>query len=295
MSGHFEQAYTSSDQDGITYIQYIQPDNVNVIIPNQFLSGMKEEYLEDDNRGGGTEVLESVINMSKKHKMKTESLSKELVQINPDGKPKGRKRAVADQTREIRKIRANTNQPYINSKGNEVKAKEFDESFHCGCPKKCTEQISVKTRKQIFNIFWGIGTYEGRCAFLNSCVNELPKKKQYTKAATSRRKNTRKYYLKGVEVCKIAFTKTLRISNSRVDVCLQKMESENFTDERGKNRIGHGFSEEMKEGVINHIKNNFTNESSLRGLWNCYQATHPEQQVSESYYKSKFDYYFLKI
>lgn len=292
MSGHFEQAYTGSDQDGITYIQYIQPDNVNVIIPNQFIN-MKEEYLEDDNRG--TEVLESVINMSKKHKVKMEPMTKELVQISANGKPKGRKRAVQDQTREIRKIRANTNQPYVNSKGQEVKPKEFDESFYCGCPKKCTEQLSLKIRRQIFNMFWGIGTYEGRCAFLNSCVNEMPKKRQYTKAAESRRHNTRKYYLKGVEVCKTTFVKTLRISNSRIDVSLHKMESENFTDERGKKRVGHGFSEETKEGVINHIKTNFTPSSSLRGLWNTYQATHPEQPVSESYYKSELSQLFNKI
>lgn len=65
------------------------------------------------------------------------------------------------------------------------------------------------------------------------------------------------------------------------------MESENFTDERGKNRRGHGFSNEIKEGVIQHIKENFKPDSSLRGLWNSYQAAQPEQLVSESYYKSR--------
>lgn len=297
MSGHYEQIYSASDSDAITYIQYIQPDDVNVIIPNNFVSCMKEEYVEDD-KGyiEETEVLESVVTIEqKKPKKQEEGVTRELVRISHDGKPKGRKRAVPDQTREIRKIRANTNQPYINSKGNEVKPKVFDESFSCGCPKKCTQQLSLKVRKQIFNMFWGIGTYEGRCAFLNSCVNELPKKRQYTKAETSRRNHTRKYYLKGVEVCKTAFTKTLKISNSRIDVSLHKMESENFTDERGKKRIGHGFSEETKEGVINHIKNNFTPSSSLRGLWNCYQSSHQDHPVSESYYKSKFLYVLKKI
>ena len=76
--------------------------------------------------------------------------------------------------------------------------KEFDESYVCSCPKKCTDpkKLSAKIRKQIFNMFWNIGSYEGRCAFLNSCVNEAPKKKQYTKAETSRRKNTRRLVLK---------------------------------------------------------------------------------------------------
>lgn len=125
-------------------------------------------------------------------------------------------------------MRANTNKPYINAKGKEVTPKAFDESFVCNCPKKCTDpkKLSVKIRRQIFNMFWNIGSYEGRCAFLNSCVNEAPKKKQYTKNENSRRKNTRRYYLKGVEVCKLTFVKTLQISNSRIDVSLAKMESE---------------------------------------------------------------------
>lgn len=59
-------------------------------------------------------------------------------------------------------------------------------------------------------------------------------------------------------------------------------------DERGKKkRRKHGFGEETKEAVIEHIKNNFNSETSLRGLWNAYQSTHEDSPVSESYYKSK--------
>lgn len=207
------------------------------------------------------------------------------------GKAKGRKRVIPDQTRAIRKKRANTNQAYVNAKGQEVKPKEFDEMFVCTCPKKCTEpkKLPLKTRRQIFNMFWNIGSYEGRCAFLNSCVNEFSKKRTYTKnKEASRRKMTRKYFLKGVEVCKTTFTKTLMISNSRIDVSLQKMETEDFNDARGKKKAGHGFSDEKKEKVIMHIKDNYTPDASLRGLWGIYSATHPDDPVSESYYKSKF-------
>lgn len=172
-----------------------------------------------------------------------------------------------------------------------MKPKEFDATFMCTCPKNCTDEIklTLKTRRQIFNMFWNIGSYEGRCAFLNSCVNETPKKRCYTKnKETSRRKMTRKYFLKGVEVCKTTFTKTLKISNSRVDVCLQKMESENFSDERGKKRSRIGFSEERKEKVIDHIKQSFEPESSLRGMWSSYMEINPDEPVSESYYKRLF-------
>lgn len=205
---------------------------------------------------------------------------------------------IADQTRAIRKIRANTNQAYINAKGQEVKPKEFDETFVCTCPKKCTDpsRLPLKTRRKIFQMFWNIGSYEGRCAFINSTVNELPKKRTYTKnKEASRRKMTRKYFLKGQEVCKTTFTKTLMISNSRIDISLQKMEAESFKDERGKGRTGSGFSEEKREKVISHIKNNYKTDSSLRGLWVTYQSENPDDPVSESYYKREFRHFFLGI
>lgn len=206
MSAQYEQSFTSENGENITFIQYIQPESegeqINVIIPNNYLGGMKEEYLDEEFErvevvsDQNVEILESVVTINKKQKLKVEPVIKELVQISDNGKPKGRKRAVADQTRAIRKLRANTNQAYVNSKGNEVQPKEFDSDFECTCPKKCTRKISEKCRKQIFTMFWGIGTYEGRCAFLNSCINEVPKKRQYTKNEKSRRNNTRKYYLK---------------------------------------------------------------------------------------------------
>jgi hypothetical protein len=306
MSGQYSQAFA----ENITYIQYVNSDvdgeQLIQMVPSKFEEEEDEieEYHLDEEAyetiemvdQSGIEVLESSRQIIKKDKIKTEAITK-LVQISDCSKPKGRKRVVADQTRSIRKIRANTNQRYINSKGNEVKPKEFDENFECGCPKACTQQLSLKMRKQIFNMFWGIGSYEGRCAFLNGCVNEAPKKRQYTKNEDSRRKNTRKYFLKGVEVCKKTFVKTLMISNSRIDVSLKKMENETFTDERGKKRAGHGFSDEIRKEVINHIKESYdTSNSGLRGMWNDYQATHEKTPVSESYYKRMFyENFNLKI
>lgn len=98
---------------------------------------------------------------------------------------------------------------------------------------------------------------------------------------------TRKYFLKGVEICKTTFTKTLMISNSRIDVSLAKMESENFNDERGRKRANHGFSDEKREKVIAHIKDNYSPDASLRGLWNIYMTGNGDDPVSESYYKSE--------
>lgn len=99
---------------------------------------------------------------------------------------------------------------------------------------------------------------------------------------------TRKYFLKGFEICKTTFTKTLMISNSRIDVVLQKGDDDRLQDERGKKKAGHGFSEEKREKIISHIKDNFQPDSSIRGLWTVYMSSNPEDPVSESYYKRKF-------
>lgn len=77
------------------------------------------------------------------------------------------------------------------------------------------------------------------------------------------------------------------ISNSRIDVVLQKSDEDRYQDERGKKKAGHGFSEEKREKIISHIKDNFQPDSSIRGLWGLYTASNPEDPVSESYYKRK--------
>ena len=165
MSDEYEEAFAATDDQNITYIQYIQhnegeADQINFqIIPNHAIfkpeeSALCEDMLSEDNT---CEVLESVVNIGKKATpiKREETVEKKLVQITDANKAKGRKRVIADQTRAIRKMRANTNKPYVNAKGKEVMPKEFDENFECFCHKKCTEKLSMKTRRQIFKMFWG--------------------------------------------------------------------------------------------------------------------------------------------
>ena len=96
--------YTTTDGQNITYIQYIHPNDgeseqINFIIPSnshilkqeesEILEETYEEYIDvaEDNNGMGVEVLESVVNIGKKgFSVKTESLTKELVQISDSNK-----------------------------------------------------------------------------------------------------------------------------------------------------------------------------------------------------------------
>lgn len=104
MGDQYEE-YASADGQNITYIQYIHPNDgeseqINFIIPNshilkqeendpEILEETYEEYIDmvEDN-GMGVEVLESVVNIGKKggYQVKTETLTKELVQISDSNK-----------------------------------------------------------------------------------------------------------------------------------------------------------------------------------------------------------------
>jgi hypothetical protein len=129
MSDQYEEAFTATDEQNITYIQYIHQDEGNQlnfqIIPNHEIfkqdeiceETLCEELIETDDNNT-TEVLESVVNIGKKTAVKKENVSKKLVQISgSESRPKGRKRIIPGQTRSIRKQNANTNKAYVNAKG----------------------------------------------------------------------------------------------------------------------------------------------------------------------------------
>ncbi|XP_072397229.1 uncharacterized protein [Diabrotica undecimpunctata] len=162
---------------------------------------------------------------------------------------RGRKRKYKDQSRADRKKKCNHNEEYINTKGQTVVPKQFLEDFQCMCAKKCTEIVDVPDRKKLFTQFWTIGTFAGRCAMINMCVKEIPKKRCYTKNVNSRRKITRKYYCGDTEICKITFLKTLQINQKRIDIALKKCGNEFMVDLRGLKR---GGLNKVKK-VINHM------------------------------------------
>lgn len=174
----------------------------------------------------------------------------------PKGRPKrGRKRKIPNQSRADRKRLMNNNKQYVNQKGVAVEAKHFDEHFVCSCTKHCTETVSANLRRKLFNQFSSIGSHEGRCAVIVSCVIEIPKRRSYTKSV-SKRSITRKYKIFGQEVCKTALLRTLQISESRVIVALKKQEnSDTYADGRGKSTGGwNALPLSTKNEVCAHIE-----------------------------------------
>ncbi|KAJ4448860.1 hypothetical protein ANN_00251 [Periplaneta americana] len=138
---------------------------------------------------------------------------------------KGRKRKNPDQNRDDRKRKCQLNQPYINQKGKVVKPKEFRD-FQCNS--KCNERVGIEDRKKEFEIFWNLESYEAKALYVASKVMVGRVRRKRTKGE-SRRHCTRIYTLAGVQVCKLCFTQTLRISGDRIDGYLKKT-TLNFAD-----------------------------------------------------------------
>lgn len=171
-----------------------------------------------------------------------------------NGRPKkGRKRKYEDQNSSIRKKKANTNQDYFSAKGKKVCAKEFNSS-DCNCPLKCTEKIGIEQRKKEFDKFWNSGSYEARCALLQGSITETKTRRSYVR--NSKRTFTRKYKLCDTSVCKKAFLITLGISQSRIDVALNKYREQAFiTDKRGVKSGGkNAISEEQLKQIKDFIQ-----------------------------------------
>lgn len=118
---------------------------------------------------------------------------------------------------------------------------------------KCTDKISIDQRKREFDKFWSSGSYEARCAMLQGSITETKTKKSYVR--NSKRIFTRKYKLCNTSVCKEAFLITLGISQSRIDVALNKYrEQASITDKRvvksgGKNAISDEQLQQIKHFI----------------------------------------------
>lgn len=241
------------------------------------------------------------------------SLLEVTAEVEPSGRPKrGRKRKCPSQNRVLRKKFYNENKKYTSARGKDILPKEFSRHVICGCKKKCTESVEVDERYKLFSQFWSIGSFSARCAFLNAHVKEQKKARTYTKHVQSRRNFSRKYYIGDTEVCKIAFLKTLQITQNRIDVALKKRTEPIIRDERGLKSGGRNkCSDQQISEICQHIDSfpkyishycrketsaKFLNpDLNIPKMYDLYKEQHTDNNtklVSLSTYKKIFYKYF---
>lgn len=212
--------------------------------------------------------------------------SGEIPPLNaPEPKPQSKKgRKIKSNKSQWRKEKGNKylNKPYRNYKGVEIKSKEFVD-YDCKCQMKCREILSANERKQEFQKFWELGSYEAQAIFLIARVDEqvtkksTKKKKDGNKKAAedtedssgevdadsaetsdekkSKRQFSRTYILKSKQVCRNMFVKTLGITSKRINTALVKMRSKSLIDHRGLSQGGKNkISDKRYDEVVDHIK-----------------------------------------
>lgn len=131
----------------------------------------------------------------------------------------------------------------------------------CKCVKKCGEKILQERREVIFNEFWKLGDHEKQWHY----ITRHAKSKDIKKMTLDRKKNrtqTIKYDFKvnkndsdSIEVCKKFFLNTLAITEKVVYTALEKVKSEDITDNRGiHNNRPRKMSLSTELSIITHIK-----------------------------------------
>ena len=140
--------------------------------------------------------------------------------------------------------------------------------MECGCALKCYTKLTDDQRKRVFSGFWALGDFNVQNAYLCGCVKILPVARHYQKASTSKRGNTRMYYVNNgrasIRVCKTAFLRIHGVSSGRLTrVLAGQLEQGGVPkmDGRGKHEPPNKTTEEDKEAVRQHIATFPTYES----------------------------------
>ncbi len=184
----------------------------------------------------------------------------------------------------------NNNETHVNSKGDNVEKKIFDQNFVCSCSKRCTIYVPLEDRKRLFSQYWSMGTFAGRCVLLVGCVSEC--------------EGRYKYAIFGKPVCKSGLLKTLQISEGRMTVALTKMKGDTYADNRGQSSGGrNAFPPAKREEIRSHImsfpkyishytrsqtNSKYLNASlNLAKMYELYKAKY-QSPVSRSVYKRVF-------
>lgn len=167
-----------------------------------------------------------------------------------------------------------------------------------GCRFKCTTMVSEENRKQIFNSFWSLGSYESQKDFVCSSVTEK-KTRTYlddnNKVQEKRRMVSRSFTLESegqkYSVCKKFFTATLSIGEAYINHALSNKTGGRFHSEekRGKHKPHNKTCARKLQMVRDHISSfpkvdgHYIRKDSNR------QFLGPELNISRMYdlYKEK--------
>ena len=130
------------------------------------------------------------------------------------------------------------------------------------CKDGCIHNIPADDRELIFKNCWGIGNYDARQNYLNSCVSERPFKRKYTKKEVSLRPMRIVFNVKSggksFDVCRSAFQSVHGLTSKELALLLKKRKDSSTgplpTDKRGKHVPATKIMGETLKHVHQHIR-----------------------------------------
>lgn len=213
------------------------------------------DFNPEENSGSSSSSEDDEISsedlMSNEDIRRVEALREE--RQNRTGRPKkGRHTKYPGQSFSTRKKLKDSNLKHYTIKGKLKESKKFID-FHCNCPKKCNENVSVETREKLFKQFWNLASYDSQTGFIASTVKEFSVKRKRSEPNRKSKSFSRTYFLSNIEVCRTAFINTYQISTKRVNTSLTKLREGRLKDERGNIRGDKIGKKKIDPETINRI------------------------------------------
>jgi hypothetical protein len=208
---------------------------------------------------------------------------KQAKYISPQTKRLSRKRGDAKPERWKKNVKKNlrmSGKEYVSSAGQTVEAREIQPT-NCGkCRYKCDTNIPEEDRRKIFNVFWGLGSYERQKDFV--CQNVTEHSPDRIRTAAQRRRKTARVFSfqinsQQIRVCKSFFIKTLNIGEKYVHTALKSKIAGTFgkVDGRGKCRPHNKTPAAKLDEVRKHIESfpvvdaHYTRQDTNRKFLGC--------------------------
>lgn len=161
--------------------------------------------------------------------------------------------------RNVRKIKKNSGQPYVNVKGRHFDKKQLQPPCNDTCKFKCTSHFTNDNREQVLNAFWKMADLLKQRAYIVKCTTIIQPKYKYQNENLSRLSNS-SFFLPvddtNIRVCKKIFMATLNIGDRFIRTALKKGgRTTNFIegDLRGKHDNKKKLDPELINKICEHI------------------------------------------
>ncbi|XP_072389593.1 uncharacterized protein [Diabrotica undecimpunctata] len=176
---------------------------------------------------------------------------------------KGRKRTKNPSQWKQNKLkrRRNTGKSYVSMSQTKktIPARCLKEPCTEKCRLKCTTNINIECRYDLFKKFWDLGDLSKQRAYISASMIDIQPKYKYSNAQRPRHNNKAFHFIVNnttIRVCKTFYKATLDISDRMIFTVQNKMNNNDFsqTDFRGRHDSHRKISPELRAAIIEHIQ-----------------------------------------